>query len=69
MCNLYSITTNQAAIIALFRVINRYVGNLPGTKILFREIFPPRGPAGNGIGKGGRRLSFQVLDRPTRGRF
>jgi hypothetical protein len=29
MCNLYSITTNQAAIIVLFRVINRYVGNLP----------------------------------------
>ena len=29
MCNLYSITTNQAAIIALFRVINRYVGSLP----------------------------------------
>jgi hypothetical protein len=30
MCNLYGITTNQAAIIALFRVINRYdVGNLP----------------------------------------
>jgi len=29
MCNLYSITTNQAAIIALFRVINRHVGNLP----------------------------------------
>ena len=26
MCNLYSITTNQAAIIALFRVVNRYVG-------------------------------------------
>jgi hypothetical protein len=26
VCNLYSITTNQAAIIALFRVINRYVG-------------------------------------------
>jgi hypothetical protein len=25
----YSITTYQAAIIALFRVINRYVGNLP----------------------------------------
>jgi len=24
-----SITRNQAAIIALFRVINRYVGNLP----------------------------------------
>jgi hypothetical protein len=29
MCNLYSITTNQAAMSALFRVINRYVGNLP----------------------------------------
>jgi putative SOS response-associated peptidase YedK len=27
-CNLYSITTNQAAILALFRVVNRYVGNL-----------------------------------------
>jgi hypothetical protein len=27
-CNLYSIATNQAAIIALFRVVNRYVGNL-----------------------------------------
>jgi putative SOS response-associated peptidase YedK len=29
MCNLYGITTNQAAIAALFRVISRYVGNLP----------------------------------------
>jgi hypothetical protein len=29
MCNLYSITANQAAIVALFRVMNRYVGNLP----------------------------------------
>jgi hypothetical protein len=28
MCNLYSITTNQAAISALSRVVNRYVGNL-----------------------------------------
>ena len=28
MCNLYRITTNQAAIINLFRVVNRYVGNL-----------------------------------------
>ncbi|MGY3492331.1 hypothetical protein ACVW1B_001750 [Bradyrhizobium sp. USDA 4502] len=25
---MYSITTNQAAIAALFRVVNRYVGNL-----------------------------------------
>ena len=29
MCNLYSVTTNQEAIRALFRVINRYIGNLP----------------------------------------
>jgi hypothetical protein len=28
MCNLYSVTTNQAAIMALFRVVNRSVGNL-----------------------------------------
>jgi hypothetical protein len=33
---LYSITTNQAAIIALFRVVNRYVGNLP----LMPGVFP-----------------------------
>jgi hypothetical protein len=29
VCNLYSIITNQAAIAALFRVIDQYVGNLP----------------------------------------
>jgi hypothetical protein len=28
MCNLFSITTSQEAIIHLFRVVNRYVGNL-----------------------------------------
>lgn len=28
MCNLYSITTNQAAIADLFRVVRRYEGNL-----------------------------------------
>jgi putative SOS response-associated peptidase YedK len=33
----YSITTNQAAIIALFRVINRYVGNLPAMPGVFLE--------------------------------
>src|ERR1700739_1202955 len=36
MCNLYSHTPNQAAIIALFRVINRYVGNLA----LMPGVFP-----------------------------
>jgi hypothetical protein len=29
MCNLYSVTTNQEAIRALFRVMNRYAGNQP----------------------------------------
>jgi putative SOS response-associated peptidase YedK len=41
MCNLYSITTNQAAIIALFRVDNRYVGNLAPMPGVFRDTQAP----------------------------
>ncbi len=41
MCNLYSITTNQAAIIALFRVVNRYVGNLPPMPVVFTDYPGP----------------------------
>jgi putative SOS response-associated peptidase YedK len=41
MCNLYSITTNQAAIAALFRVINRYVGNLPPVPGVFPDYPAP----------------------------
>jgi len=41
MCKLYSITTNQAAIIALFRVINRYVGNLPPMPGVFPDYPAP----------------------------
>src|SRR5579862_3239855 len=41
MCNLYSITTNQAAIAALFRVINRYVGNLPPMPGVFPDCPAP----------------------------
>jgi putative SOS response-associated peptidase YedK len=41
MCNLYSITTNQAAIVALFRVINRYVGNLPPMPGVFPDYPAP----------------------------
>jgi putative SOS response-associated peptidase YedK len=41
MCNLYSITTNQAAIIALFRVMNRYVGNLPPMPGVFPDYLAP----------------------------
>ena len=41
MCNLYSITTNQAAFIALFRVINRYVGNLQPMPGVFPDYPAP----------------------------
>src|SRR5580704_17183687 len=41
MCNLYSITTNQAAIVALFRVMNRYVGNLPPMPGVFPDYPAP----------------------------
>ena len=41
MCNLYSISTNQEAIRALFRVINRYVGNLPPMPGVFPDYPAP----------------------------
>jgi putative SOS response-associated peptidase YedK len=41
VCNLYSITTNQAAIIALFRVINNYIGNLPPLPAVFPDWEAP----------------------------
>ena len=41
MCNLYSITTNQAAIIALLRVINHHVGNLPPMPGVFPDFPTP----------------------------
>ena len=41
MCNLYSITTNQAAIAALFRVMNRQVGNLPSMPGVFPDYLAP----------------------------
>jgi putative SOS response-associated peptidase YedK len=41
MCNLYSITTNQAAIAALFRVLNQYVGNLPPMTGVFPDYLAP----------------------------
>jgi hypothetical protein len=39
--NLYSITTKQAAIAALFRVVNRYVGNLPPMPGIFPDYPAP----------------------------
>ena len=56
---LYSITTNQAAIAALFRVINRYVGNLapmPG-------VFPDY-PAPVVRNAGADREKVPKIDRP-----
>jgi putative SOS response-associated peptidase YedK len=41
MCNLYSITTNQAAITALFRVVNCYVGNLAPMPGVFPDYPAP----------------------------
>lgn len=41
MCDLCSITTNQAAIIALFRVVNRYVGNLAPMPGVFPDYPAP----------------------------
>ncbi|MCP1773671.1 putative SOS response-associated peptidase YedK [Bradyrhizobium japonicum] len=41
MCNLYSITTNQAAISALFRLVNRYVGNLAPMPGVFPDYKAP----------------------------
>jgi hypothetical protein len=39
--NLYSITTNQAAITALFRVVKRYVGNLAPMPGVFPDYNAP----------------------------
>jgi putative SOS response-associated peptidase YedK len=41
VCNLYSITTNQEAISRLFRVMNRYVGNLPAMPGVFPDYPAP----------------------------
>jgi putative SOS response-associated peptidase YedK len=41
MCNLYRITTNQAAIAALFRVLSRYVGNLAPMPGVFPDYLAP----------------------------
>ena len=41
MCNLYSITTSQEAIRKLFRVVNRYVGNLPAMTGVFPDYPAP----------------------------
>jgi putative SOS response-associated peptidase YedK len=52
MCNLYSITTNQEAIIRLFRVMNRYVGNLAPMPGVFPD-YPAPVIRNTGEGDGG----------------
>jgi putative SOS response-associated peptidase YedK len=41
LCNLYSITSNQEAIRALFRKVNRYVGNLAPMPGVFPDYPAP----------------------------
>lgn len=41
MCNLYSITTNQAAIAELFRIVRRYEANLPPMPGVFPDYPAP----------------------------
>src|SRR5271163_1749126 len=64
MCNLYSITTNQAAIIALFRVVNRYVGNLAPMPGVFPDYKAPI--VRNGAG--GRELATARWGMPSSSR-
>ena len=41
MCNLYSVTTNQAAIIALARAMRDLTGNLPPMPGVFPDFWRP----------------------------
>ncbi|WP_316159323.1 SOS response-associated peptidase [Bradyrhizobium sp. SZCCHNRI3042] len=41
MCNLYSITTNQAAMAELFRIVRQYEGNLPPMPGVFPDYPAP----------------------------
>ncbi|MBR0739659.1 SOS response-associated peptidase family protein [Bradyrhizobium liaoningense] len=61
MCNLYSITTNQAAISELFRVVNRYVGNLAPMPSIFPDYKAPIVRTG----AGGRELALARWGMPS----
>jgi putative SOS response-associated peptidase YedK len=65
MCNLHSITINHAAIAALSRVVNRYVGNLPPMP----EVFPdyPAPVVHNACGE--RELTMKRWDMPPLPKF
>jgi hypothetical protein len=59
MCNLYSVTTNQEAIRALFRIIDRYEGNLPPMPCVFPDYLAP------GQGRWARDGADALGDAPT----
>jgi putative SOS response-associated peptidase YedK len=61
MCNLYSVTTNQAAIQSLFRVVNRYVGNLAAMPGVFPDYKAPIVRTGTN----GRELATARLGMPS----
>ena len=65
MCNLYSITTNQSAVAALFRVMSRYVGNLPPMPGVFLDYSAP--VARNDLG--GRELIMMRWGMPPPPQF
>ena len=68
MCNLYSITTNQAAIIALFRVMNRYVGNLPPMPGVFPD-YPAPVIRNTGTGREMTTMRWGMPPPPRAGNF
>lgn len=67
MCNLYSITTNQEAIIRLFRKVNRYVGNLAPMPGVFPDYPAPviRNAGDDRAGACRRHRSSAGLPSPT----
>jgi putative SOS response-associated peptidase YedK len=62
MCNLYSIATNQEAIRALFRVMNRYVGNLAPCRVCL-PIIPRRSSAMRAAGACRHRRAMAASDQ------
>ncbi len=64
MCNLYSITTNQEAIRALFRVVTRYEGNLPPMPGVFPDY--PAPVVRNGAGERELIMMRWGMPPPTR---
>ena len=62
MSNLYSITTNKAAIAARLRVINQYAGNLPPMPPIFWDDPVPALRSDNGF------RELVMMGCPTRSR-